>query len=101
VLIGIVRDLISDNRMFDIIFSKLLTDPLLRSPLERQFKDITVFVTLHSPDSDDLSTLSYHLDLLLEILRFGKDNIRTVCAEDMVVLDPSRLEFLEKSCWHL
>jgi hypothetical protein len=83
--------------MFDIIFSKLLEDQLLRLPLLKEYKDITVLVTPFSPDSDDLTTLSYHLDLLLEIFRFGNQNLRAVCADDKAVLDPSRLELLEKS----
>jgi hypothetical protein len=87
----------SDGRMFDIIFSKLLEDKLLRLPSEREYKEIIVLVTPCSPDSDDLTTLSYHLDLLLEIFRFGNQNLRAVCADDKAVLDPSRLELLEKS----
>jgi hypothetical protein len=83
--------------MFDIIFSKLLEDQLLRLPLLKEYKDITVLVTPCSPDSDDLATLSYHLDLLLDIFRFGNRNLRAVCADDRAVLDPSRLELLEKS----
>ena len=87
----------SDDRMFDIIFSKLLEDQLLRLPVQKEYKDITVSVTPCSPESDDLTTLSYHLDLLLEIFRFGNQNLRTVCVDDRAVLDPSRLELLEKS----
>jgi hypothetical protein len=86
-----------DSRMFDIIFSKLLEDQLLRSPVLREYKDITVLATASIPGSDDLTTLSYHLDLLLEIFRFGNQNLRAVCADDRAVLDPSRLELLEKS----
>jgi hypothetical protein len=85
--------------MFDIIFSKLLEDQLLRSmPTEKEYKDITVSVTACIRGCDDLKTLSYHLDLLLEILRFGNQSLRAVCADDRAVLDPSRLELLEKSC---
>lgn len=83
--------------MFDIIFSKLLEDPLLRLPCEREHKDITVSVTLFKSGEDDLSVLSYHLSLLLQIFRFGNQNLRAVCADDKAVLDPSRLELLEKS----
>jgi hypothetical protein len=83
--------------MFDIIFSKLLEDQLLRSPVQKEYKDITVSITTCIPGSDDLTTLSYHLDLLLEIFRFGNQNLRAVCADDRAVLDPSRLELLEKS----
>jgi hypothetical protein len=82
--------------MFDIIFSKLLEDQLLRSPVQKEYKDITLFVTTCT-GSDDSMTLSYHLDLLLEIFRFGNQNLRAVCADDRAVLDPSRLELLEKS----
>lgn len=83
--------------MFDIIFSKLLEDHLLRLPVQKEYKDIKVLVTPCLPASDDLTTLSYHLDLLLEIFRFGNQNLRSVCADDKAVLDPSRLELLEKS----
>jgi hypothetical protein len=82
--------------MFDIIFSKLLEDQLLRSPVRKEYKDITLLVTTCT-GSDDLKTLSYHLDLLLEIFRFGNQNLRAVCADDRAVMDPSRLELLEKS----
>ena len=87
----------SAHRMFDIIFSRLLEDPLLRLPVQREYKDIIALVTPASPESDDLTSLSYHLDLLLEILKFGNQNLRIVCAEDKAVLDPSRLELLEKN----
>jgi hypothetical protein len=83
--------------MFDIIFSKLLEDQLLRLPMQKEYKDITVQTTLVAPGTDDLATLSYHLDLLLEIFRFGNQNLRAVCADDKAVLDPSRLELLEKN----
>ena len=83
--------------MFDIIFSKLWEDRLLRLPSQKEYKEITVSVTPYLPESDDLTTLSYHLDLLLEILRFGNQNLRAVCADDKAGLDPSRLELLEKS----
>ena len=86
-----------DERMFDIIFSKLLEDQLLRLPVQREYKDITVMVTPCVPGTDDPATLSYHLDLLLEIFRFGNQNLRAVIADDKAVLDPSRLELLEKS----
>lgn len=87
----------SAHRMFDIIFSKLLEDKLLRPPIEKEYKDITVLVTPVAPECDDLSTFSYHLDLLLGIFRSGNKNLQSVCADDRVVLDPSRLELLEKS----
>ena len=87
----------SAHRMFDIIFLRLLEDPLFRPPVQREYKDITALVTPASPESDDLTSLSYHLDLLLEILKFGSQNLRIVCAEDKAVLDPSRLELLEKN----
>jgi len=85
-----------NKRMFDIIFSKLLEDQLLRLPVQKEYKDITVMVTPCAPGADDLATLSYHLDLLLEIFRFGNQNLRAVIADDKAVLDPSRLELLEK-----
>jgi hypothetical protein len=84
-------------RMFDIIFSKLLQDTLLRPPMQREYKDIIVPVTQFLPQSDDLATFSYHLDLLLGVFRFGNQSLRAVCADDRAVLDPSRLELLEKS----
>ena len=87
----------SAHRMFDIIFSKLLEDKLLRPPIEKEYKDIMVVVTPVVPDSDELSTFSYHLDLLLGIFRSGNQSLRSVCADDRAVLDPSRLELLEKS----
>jgi len=87
--------------MFDIIFSKLLEDRLLRLPVHREYKDITILFTPCSPDSDDLTTLSYHLDLLLEIFRFDNQYLRVVCADDKAMLDPSRLEILEKSMMSL
>src|SRR5271163_2231447 len=83
--------------MFDIIFSKLLEDRLLRLPMQKEYKDITILFTPCSPGSEDLTTLSYHLDLLLEIFRFDNQYLRVVCAEDKAMLDPSRLELLEKS----
>jgi hypothetical protein len=83
--------------MFDIIFTKLLEDKLLRLPVQRGYKDTTVLVTTCLPDSDDLMSLSYHLDLLLQIFRLGNRNLRAVCADDRAVLDPSRLELLESS----
>ena len=85
--------------MFDIIFTKLLEDKLLRSPVQRGYKDTTVLVTTCLPDSDDLMSLSYHLDLLLQIFRLGNRNLQAVCADDRAVLDPSRLqlELLESS----
>ena len=86
-----------NGRMFDIIFSKLLEDRLLRLPVQKEYKDITVLFTPCSPGSDDLTTLSYHLDLLLEIFRFDNQYLRAVCADDKAMLDPSRLELLEKS----
>jgi len=86
-----------NKRMFDIIFSKLLEDQLLRLPVQKEYKDISVMVTPCAPGTDDLATLSYHLDLLLEIFRFGNQNLRAVIADDKAVLDPSRLELLEKS----
>ena len=70
---------------------------MLRLPVQKEYKDITVLITPCLPHSDDLTTLSYHLDLLLEIFRFGNQNLRSVCADDKAVLDPSRLELLEKS----
>ena len=83
--------------MFDIIFSKLLEDRLLRLPVQKEYKDITVLFTPCCPGSEDLTTLSYHLDLLLEIFRFENQYLRAVCADDKAMLDPSRLELLEKS----
>ena len=87
----------AQRSMFDIIFSKLLEDRLLRLPVQKEYKDITVLFTPCSPGSDDLATMSYHLDLLLEIFRFDNQYLRVVCAEDKAMLDPSRLELLEKS----
>ena len=83
--------------MFDIIFSKLFEDQLLRLPQQKDYKEITVLVTPCLPGSDDLTTLSYHLDLLLQIFCFGNYNLRAVCVDDKAVLDPSRLELLERS----
>jgi hypothetical protein len=83
--------------MFDIIFSKLLEDQLLRLPVQREYKNITVHFTPCSPGSEDLTTLSYHLDLLLEIFRLENKYLRAVCSDDKAMLDPSRLELLEKS----
>ena len=82
--------------MFDIIFSKLLSDPILRAPGEKQYKGISVQKPPYISESDDVAPLLYHLDLLLEILRLGDENIRAVCTDDRVVLDAARLEFLEK-----
>jgi len=83
--------------MFDIIFKKLLEHDLLRRPVQKEYKDITVSVTTCPPGSEDLRDLSYHLDLLLQIFRFGNKNLRSVCADDKAVVDPSRLEILENS----
>ena len=96
-LIGMILRYYSNVRMFDIIFSKIWEDPLLRLPSQKEYKEIMVLVTPYLPGSDDLTTLSYYLDLLLEIFRFGNQNLRAVCADDRAVLDPSRLELLEKS----
>jgi hypothetical protein len=65
--------------------------------VQREYKDITVLITPCLADSNDVVTLSYHLDLLLDIFRLGNENLRSVCSDDKAVLDPSRLELLEKS----
>ena len=83
--------------MFDIIFSKLLEDKLLRPAMLKEYKDITVSVTHVLPGTDDIDTFSYHLDLLLGIFRSGNQSLKAVCADDRAVLDPARLELLEKS----
>ena len=83
--------------MFDIIFTMLLEDRLLRAPVQREYKDIVVSVSPCLAESNDVLTLSYHLDLLLDIFRLGNENLRSVCSDDKAVLDPSRLELLEKS----
>ncbi len=85
--------------MFDIIFTMLLEDRLLRAPVQREYKNIVVFVSPCLPESDDILTLSYHLDLLLDIFRLGNENLRSVCSDDKAVLDPIRLELLEKSAF--
>jgi hypothetical protein len=86
-------------RMFDIIFTMLLEDRLLRAPVQREYKDIVVSVSPCLAESDDILTLSYHLDLLLDIFRLGNENLRSVCSDDKAVLDPIRLELLEKSAF--
>jgi hypothetical protein len=83
--------------MFDIIFTKLLEDSLLRFAIQKEYKDTTVHVTACVPGSDDMMSLSYHLDLLLQIFRLGNRNLWAVCADDKAVMDPSRLELLETS----
>jgi len=97
VLIGTNMKDETNSRMFDIIFTKLLEDRLLRAPVQKEYKDISVLITLCLADSDDVVTLSYHLDLLLDIFRMGNENLRSVCSDDKAVLDPSRLELLEQS----